>query len=306
MKDFPLALACSGGSDSVALVHLLKKSGMKKVTLLHFNHQLRELHADQDELFVKNLAKQLGFNFHSSSKDIKKLANKYKESIEACARRERYAWFHQICKKLNIEFLYLGHHNQDQAETLLLNFIRGSGLEGLSGMQTITKEKELYLVRPLLTISKEKILGYLNQNKISYQEDHTNTDITFWRNRIRHEILPKIKTINPEVEKTLAKMSALFNEELAEQTKTVHKYFEQSILKISKNSLVYESGKLYILPKNYQRKVIREGIKRLKGNLENITSVFIDNFLENQLNAIEIKNKKVIVFKAPRPQQHPL
>jgi len=297
MNDFPIALACSGGSDSVALAHLLKKAGMKKVSLLHFNHQLREGHADQDELFVKKLAKQLSFDFYSASKDIKKLAAQHKESIEACARRERYSWFHQICKKLGVQFLYLGHHNQDQAETLLLNFIRGSGLEGLSGMQIITKEKDLYLVRPLLTISKEKILCYLNQNKISYQEDHTNTDITFWRNRIRHEILPKIKTINPEVEKTLAKMSALFSEELEEQTKTVQKYFKQCILKISKNTLIYESGKLYVLPKNYQRKVIREGIKRLKGNLENVTSLFIDNFLENQLNAIEIKNKKIVVSK---------
>lgn len=301
MKDLSIALACSGGSDSVALAHLLKKSGIKKVTLLHFNHKLRDLFADEDELFVKKLAKQLGFSFYSTSKDIKKLAAKHKESIEACARRERYNWFHQVCKKLKIEFLYLGHHNQDQAETLLLNFIRGSGLEGLSGMQTITKEKGLYLVRPLLGVSKEKILSFLNQNKISYREDHTNTDITFWRNRIRHEILPKIRTINPEVEKTLAKMSALFNEELAEQTKTVQKYFEQCVLNISKNCLFFESGKLYVLPRNYQRKVIREGIKRLKGNLENVTSLFIDNFLENQLNAIEIKNKKIVVSRAPQP-----
>jgi tRNA(Ile)-lysidine synthase len=164
-------------------------------------------------------------------------------------------------------------------------------------MQTITKEKDLFLVRPLITISKDKILNFLNQNKIFYREDHTNTDITFWRNRIRHEILPKIRTINPEVEKTLTKMSNLFSEELEEQTKTVHQYFKQSVFKISKNSLVYESGKLYVLPKNYQRKVIREGIKRLKGNLENITSLFIDNFLENQLNAIEIKNKKIVVSR---------
>lgn len=182
--------AVSGGSDSVALLHLLAESfadTKSRFIVLHLNHGLRGAESDADEAFVRETAKSLGFAVYSDRRDVRREPG---ESLEMAARRERLAFFAAACREHNLYAVLTGHHAGDAAETLLLRLFRGAGMTGLSGLREESNVDGIRFIRPLLRIRPEALRDYLSARNIGWREDSSNRDETIPRNRIRHTILP--------------------------------------------------------------------------------------------------------------------
>ena len=189
-----LLLAISGGADSVFLFFILHRLGYN-IQLAHCNFNLRGRESDEDEHFVRNLANKYNVKFYIKSFETKTYAKKKKISIQMAAREIRYKWFNKLLAKYNLDFVITGHHKDDNVETFLINLIRGSGINGLSGIKPINKN----VIRPLLEVTKIEILHFLKQKGIKYRNDSSNYEIKYLRNRIRQELIPLLEDINPKV-----------------------------------------------------------------------------------------------------------
>ncbi|MEM7485960.1 MAG: tRNA lysidine(34) synthetase TilS [Bacteroidota bacterium] len=187
-----LILACSGGVDSVVLAHLATKAGLD-ITLAHCNFQLRGKESDEDKVFVGNLAKQLKTSFLVESFNTDQYAQKHKVSIQMAARELRYNWFDDILKTEGFDYVLTAHHADDSLETFMINLSRGTGIEGLSGIP----EQNGKVIRPLLNFSRTDILNYAKNENIKWREDSSNVENKYLRNKIRLEIVPKLKELHP-------------------------------------------------------------------------------------------------------------
>ena len=207
-KKDKLLLAISGGTDSVALVYLLKNSGYT-FGLAHCNFKLRGKESDADEAFCKELADKLGVVFYSTQFDTKRYCKDKKISIQMGARELRYNWFNDLIKKNKIKYLLTAHHANDNIETLFINLLRGTGINGLKGIA----EKKDSVVRPLLIFSKDELLDYLIKENISFRLDKSNLETKYERNFLRLKIIPKLKKLHPHFETTLINNISNFKEE---------------------------------------------------------------------------------------------
>lgn len=190
----------SGGCDSVVLIHILHRMGYRCMAA-HCNFHLREEESDQDEHFVEKFCAELNIPLEITHFDTLNYAKEHQLSIELAARELRYKWFESLRQKHNAEAIAVGHHADDQAETLLMHLVRGSGLNGLCGMQA----RNGAIIRPLLGVSRAEIEQYALQENLTYVNDSTNTDTNFRRNFFRHEIMPLLEKINPQITHTLSK-----------------------------------------------------------------------------------------------------
>ena len=192
-------MAVSGGADSVALLHLLLEAGHRNLVVAHFNHCLRGRASDTDASFVEKLAKKLDLPIEIGAGDVRKLATKRKSSLETSAREARYGFLAAVTRKYRTRTVVLAHHTDDQVETCLFNFLRGSGIAGLSGMKASSKRTidgtELELLRPLLSTLKADLLAYLKARKIRYREDASNAVAEASRNKLRLKVLPLIEEL---------------------------------------------------------------------------------------------------------------
>jgi tRNA(Ile)-lysidine synthase len=189
--------AVSGGMDSVVMVHLLKAAGFN-FGIAHCNFQLRGDDALADQHFVQGLAKQFGVQFHTINFDTQKYAAEKKISIQMAARGLRYQWFAQISQQSGYDIVALAHHQNDAIETVLLNLTRGTGIAGLHGILP----KNGSIVRPLMFLKRDEIQDIVKRNSLAYVEDSSNSSTKYARNKIRLEVIPKLKELNPALEKT--------------------------------------------------------------------------------------------------------
>ncbi len=194
-KEYLLAL--SGGADSVCLFHLLKSGGYS-FSAAHVNHGIRDGEADRDEEFCRILAESHGIPFHLLRKDVPAIAKSSGESLEEAARRVRYSFFERLMREHNIPVLLTAHNADDNAETLLLALTRGCSPSGACGINRIRSLAYGEVQRPLLAYSKEEIIGFCHENSYEFVTDSTNSDISYPRNRIRHNILTELREINPQ------------------------------------------------------------------------------------------------------------
>lgn len=185
-------VALSGGADSVCLLLILKELGYK-VDAVHCNFKLRGDESYRDENFCRNLCEQLDIPFHIVRFDTLFYAETHKVSIEMAARELRYGYFEQLRKDIGAEDICVAHHKDDSVETLLLNLVRGTGIHGLQGI----KPKNGRIVRPLLCVSREEIVSWLDEKGQNYVTDSSNLKNDVMRNKIRLDIIPLLKTINP-------------------------------------------------------------------------------------------------------------
>jgi len=201
-----LGLAVSGGADSVALLRAmleLREELGVVVKVLHFNHRIRGAEADADEHFVKELSKEHGIEFLSGGADTRAHGTEKKLSLEASARALRYRFFSEQIANRSVNKVATAHTLDDQAETLLLRLIRGTGLRGLRGVHDQTTEG---IIRPMLHLRRADVEHYLKSVGQSWREDPTNADTHHTRNRIRHELLPALaRDFNPQIAETLAR-----------------------------------------------------------------------------------------------------
>ena len=187
-------VALSGGADSVALLLALKKLGYN-IEAAHCNFHLRGEESDRDEDFCKNLCRELDIKLHLAHFDTQTNASLHGISIEMAARNLRYNYFEALLKDINASAVCVAHHKDDSAETLLLNLIRGTGIEGLTGI----KSKNNRIVRPFLCVRRNEIINYLEQRNQSFVTDSSNLVNDVQRNKIRLDVMPLLQTINPLV-----------------------------------------------------------------------------------------------------------
>ena len=192
----------SGGADSVSLLVVLHRLGYRCIAA-HCNFHLRGGESDRDEQFSADFARQLGVVFEKTDFDTKVYAAENKISIEMAARELRYHWFEALRLKYKAAAIAVAHHCDDNAETILLNLIRGCGIKGLTGMAPVNG----FIIRPLLSVSRGEIEAFLKEEKLSFVTDSTNADTVFLRNALRHELLPLLETYNPSVREALLRMA---------------------------------------------------------------------------------------------------
>ncbi len=200
-KGSRIGVAVSGGPDSVFLLTLLnalKDELNLNLTVLHFNHKLRK-EADEEERFVIRLAKTFDLEVLAEQGNVKDLSKEKKLSIEHAARIKRYAFFEEARSQLGLDLIATGHTMNDFVETFLINLLRGSTIDGLVAL----KPKRGYFIRPIMTFKKEEIVGFLNKNNIEFVIDRSNMDKKFTRNKIRLDLLEKLKEFNPNIVETL-------------------------------------------------------------------------------------------------------
>jgi len=200
-------VALSGGMDSVALFHILynlKDELGISVVCAHYDHGIRET-AKRDAAFVQKLAEEYGVPFYLGEGNVPKYAKDESLSIETAARKCRYDFLYKIKEKINADFIATAHHKTDQVETVLLNIIRGSGTLGLTGM----KNNNNGIIRPLLCVTREQINKYINENGLQYVHDETNDDVTYKRNSIRHELVPMLRTYNPNIDDAIVRLAEI-------------------------------------------------------------------------------------------------
>lgn len=189
-----LVIAISGGVDSVVLAHLCKALHFN-FALAHCNFNLRGKESDADEDFVLDLAEELDVEVFVQNFDTQAYANEHKRSIQMAARELRYDWFKELAEHLKFDFILTAHHADDNLETFLINFTRGTGLNGLTGIPMLNDN----IVRPLLPFSRETIEDYARENHIKWREDSSNSSRKYLRNKLRHEVIPILKDINPNL-----------------------------------------------------------------------------------------------------------
>jgi tRNA(Ile)-lysidine synthase len=208
-----VVVAVSGGPDSIALLKVLETlSDEYRLTLItaHLNHGLRE-DADREAKFVCEISKEVGIKFECKKVDINFLRNGTGKSIEDISRDVRYQFLNNVAQRHNAHKIALGHHLNDQVETVLINFLRGSGPEGLKGM--LPARDSMY-IRPLLHASKKEILSFLDIHKIPFMSDKSNTEGIYLRNRIRHLLIPELTaSYNPKLEESLSNMAEIMRVE---------------------------------------------------------------------------------------------
>lgn len=272
-------VALSGGPDSMCLIHMLKELRERYKILLygaHVNHCLRGAEADADEEYVREFCKEANIEFYSKKIDIKELARVTNTSTETAGREARYAFFSELKEKLDANLIALAHNSNDQAETILMRIIRGTGMEGLRGIRPV---RDGIYIRPILCLTREEIEEYCDLNNLKPRIDKSNFEKIYNRNKIRLELIPYLQeNFNRDILNTINRLSEIISkdqdylEEVAER-----KYSHYCSVIGEKVSL---DQKLIKEHEAIVTRVIRRALKELKGNLKNIELVHINEVIE--------------------------
>ena len=297
-----IIVGVSGGPDSVALIYILnalKKALGVKLCIAHLDHGLR-VNSKGDARFVKELAEKLSIPFYCKRIDIKKLPGKL--SIEEKARNARLKFLLDSASRFNVNRIAIAHNFDDQAETVLMRIIRGTGLQGLSGMLPIRRMGNVHVIRPLLMVKRKEIENFLKRKRIRFCIDESNLSKIYFRNKIRHSLLPYLeKGYNKNIKEVL------FNLGLnAGSDYDYLKYSAQRFLKGNRTRLNLKS--LYRLHPSVLRFRLREAITALQGDTRRITFKHIQEledliFSRPQQSIVDLpkrlsvkKNKKTLIF----------
>jgi len=267
-KGDTVILGVSGGPDSVFLLHqclALAKKHPFRLIVAHLNHNLRGADSNRDEQFVKEFAAD-----HKLIFETKKIGKISSGNIEEEARNARYRFFAGLLEKHAAACIMTAHHRDDNIETILFNLIRGSFLDGLTGMETFSPERKIF--RPLLEVSKKEILQYLSARRIPFRMDKSNNDLKLSRNLIRHKIIPLIKKINPNFENTFSK-----NIELLKETS---QYIGQNAERICKKGNSPHLETFLSQSKIIQKTIINRMYRDLHGNAENFNRSHLAQILQ--------------------------
>ncbi|MCC9078303.1 tRNA lysidine(34) synthetase TilS [Litorilinea aerophila] len=285
----------SGGGDSVCLLHALHQVAdlwQLHLHVAHLDHSLRPDSAE-DAAFVAGLADQLGLPCHSRRLSPQELTHR-PEGPEAAARRLRYRFLGEVARAITPPgqppVVAVAHHQDDQAETLLMNLLRGSGLAGLGAMAwvgplpddspTNPSRSPVYLVRPLLGVRRAAIRAYLEAFGLPWREDPSNHDLSFLRNRIRHQLLPELATINPRVVETLARTADLLAQEARRAERWDRKALDQLTLeRTPAERVVLDLTGLLAQDPATQRGVLRQALAEMQADLRAVGFHHIDNIL---------------------------
>jgi tRNA(Ile)-lysidine synthase len=253
----PGIVAVSGGADSVALLRALS-AWAGPLIVAHLNHRLRGADSDADEQFVRDLAAALGAPFMTTALEVAGQARREGANLEGTARRLRYEWLARVAGECGAAWIATGHTADDQAETVLHRVLRGAGVQGLRG---IARQRNLSpgvrLVRPLLDVTRSDVTAYLRDIDQPWREDLTNRDPAYTRNRIRHELLPLLRSFNPAVVDVLGRLAAQANEVHQEQEASARRLLEAVELPAAGGWRVFDAARLGAAAEHHVRGMFR-------------------------------------------------
>ncbi len=265
-----VCVAVSGGADSVALLHILRELADElgiSLSVAHLNHSLRGLESDADQEFVAALAAGCGLRVFTHAIDVRAEAERASENVEQAGRSCRYQWFTRLLREGLADKIAVGHTRSDQAETVLYRLLRGSGSAGLAGIRPVLPSG---IVRPLITVSRQEVLAYLQSRSLQWREDASNRSTDFARNRIRHELMPQLtQEWNPNLETVLAHTAAWALEE--------EDYWRQKTATLAAAHLEERADGVYLrvsdvkwLPAAVLKRLLRLAIEKVRGDLRGV------------------------------------
>ena len=252
-----MVVAVSGGLDSMVLLRVLTALGELDLalTVAHLDHRLRP-ESRSDAEFVESASAELGLSCTTGARDVAGFAAKRRQSLEEAARTLRYEFLDRVMRETNSSRIVLGHHADDQAETVLLRLLRGSGTTGLSGMAALREER---YVRPLLSFDRRTLADYAARERIPFREDRSNSDLRFARNRIRHELIPHLESAyNPNIVRTLGRTAQLLRDEDDALNEAAQEALETVVYARSPQIVILAAPLLLRYHIAIQRRVLRE------------------------------------------------
>lgn len=271
-------LAVSGGPDSMALLELFHRLAPDlgvSLHVVHLNHQFRGAEAAEDGEFVRQESERRGIPATILSYNVPAYRERRGLSSQDAAHRIRYALFLQVAKKVGADRLAVAHHRDDQVETVLINILRGTGLEGLRGMEVRrrwTRTGRFYIIRPLLNLSRNEITGFLESEGIPHRLDKSNLKAVYLRNKVRLQLLPLLEEeYNPALRDSLLSLSALMGDVeryLVEQTRAA---WERVLLVQGRGEVVLDREKLMGEPAALQGRLLRYALENLLPGMRNLT-----------------------------------
>ncbi len=284
-----IIVGASGGPDSQFLIYLLnqiKEEYKLNIILAHLNH-LHRKEAINDENLVIETGKELKLDVRVKKASMDDFARENKISSEDAGRRLRYEFFREIAKEFDQVKIAVAHNKDDQAETVLMRMIRGTGLDGLAGMDFSSDD----IIRPILTFEKKEILAYLNENMISYALDQTNFSNDYTRNYIRNEIIPRMEVINPRLKDSIFSLSDLVKNDLEIIDANIKKLSKDTIKSTSNDQISLDKGLFESLSYPYQARILRYAIDDLNGSTKDFSKSNISDFI----NLTNLSNGKKII-----------
>lgn len=303
-KLFPehsrILIACSGGPDSMALLHLLQdiaahRHTKYKLGIAVVDHSIRPESKDE-VLWLQNQVDALGLSFYTTTFDVPTLSKDLKLSEETVGRQVRYQWLNEIAHSEGYDYIAVAHHKNDQAESILAHLIRGTGLNGLTGMAVVSNDYDIPVIRPLLDVTKAELLAYLADRKLTYCIDSTNDDIRYQRNRIRHRIIPELEAVNPAVVDAIVRLGSSVNEDVMVISDLTSRTFDKLVsigddeVRISRRALRQE-------PLAIQRRLWQRLVSTIDSDLT-LTSAHQEQLLDivntGEKKTFTIKSIKVI------------
>lgn len=282
-----VVVGVSGGPDSVAMLSLLvalKEEFSLYLHIAHLNHMLRANEAREDALYVEELSKNLGLPLSIGGKDISSLARARRLSLQEAGRQARYEFFQAVSHEVKANKIAVAQTMNDQAETVLLWILRGCGLKGLTGIPPVrpypepVSEDGLFIIRPLLEVSRHEVMNYLQELNLSGRFDSSNKKSTYLRNRIRSKLIPILAGYNPHIELNLSRMAAVLKEDEDYLASVTDEAF-LSLSEVKNGCIMINVGKLRELHPALQRRVLRKAITIFKGDLRRVTNEHIDEML---------------------------
>ena len=306
-KNDSIVVGVSGGPDSMTLLSILlklKEEFNLKIYVAHVNHMLRE-NAIKDEEYVKEFCEKNNIEMFIKKANISEIAKKEKIGLEEAGRNIRYNFFEEVLKNTKSNKIAIAHNLNDKAETIIMNTLRGSGVSGLKGIEAKRKK----YIRPLIEIERYEIEKYCIENKINPRHDESNDDNTYTRNKIRNIVIPYIRNeFNPNIIKTLNRLSEIIKEEDEYVQSETEKIFKEILLTDEKNKIEFDPRKFNEQEKVIQKNLILLAIKKVKGSTQGIEKVNIDDIIKlcnnnignklirpvKQLE-IGIKNKRIYI-----------
>ena len=297
-----LIVGISGGADSLAMLHCLAQASVK-VVAAHFDHGLRP-NSGTEAKKVAAMAKAWGLRCALGSQDVQQFAEREGLGIEEAARLCRYKFLFETARKRRAQAVVVAHQADDQVETILMHFLRGAGLNGLSGMQPVTYlrqlDAEIPIFRPMLGLFREDVLAYCREHELPYITDESNLDTNFFRNRLRSELIPYLETFNPAIRNLVRRnaqviqsdRSILESLEQARFAECLQQEPEEGVLILKKNVLIS-------LEKGWQRRMILRSVSTLKPDLRDFGFQRIERVLaaldEGRLGRMELPGVELLL-----------
>ncbi len=263
VRDGVLA-AVSGGADSVAMAHIL--AGLQdelgfELKIAHLDHCFRGEESRRDAAFVETLAERLGVPCFCEEEDVPRFLLANRMSKQDAARMLRYRYLYKTMKLEYCQRIAFGHNADDQAETVLMRFIRGAGPRGLSG---IPPKRDGFIIRPLLGVWREEIEDYLEANELTFRTDSSNAETEYTRNRVRHELIPSLETYNPGITRNLVHLGAIMTDISAHLERLVDEALPRIVMRMKVGQMALDSGILRDYDEALRRSILRRVLRDLR------------------------------------------